>query len=380
MFPLSPPTPAPPPIEGLDTLASPALLFDADQIHRNYQAAIAIAGSADRLRPHVKTHKTAEVVAIAQRLGITKHKCATLNEAEMLARAGAGSVLVAYPLIGPALRRLVRLTRDYPETRWGLIVDNALALEQLAGVATDFAQPVEVLIDLDVGQGRTGVADDQQALQLAEAVVNTRGVVLGGLHAYDGHNSDSDRAKRAAIVAVTVERLQGLLDQMQRRGLPCSRLVCGGTPSFPIWAEQTLPGLECSPGTFVLHDYNYASRFADLAGFAPAAYLLTRVVSRPRAPAGDWPRLTVDLGYKAISADQPLERRCYFPALPEARLIGHSEEHLILASPQADQVRLGQPLLAIPGHVCPTCALFDYADVVRAGRVTERWAITARAR
>jgi D-serine deaminase-like pyridoxal phosphate-dependent protein len=75
-----------------------------------------------------------------------------------------------------------------------------------------------------------------------------------------------------------------------------------------------------------------------------------------------------------------LERRCYFPALPEARLIGHSEEHLILASPQADQVRLGQPLLAIPGHVCPTCALFDYADVVRAGRVTERWAITARAR
>lgn len=371
-----------PQLDALDSLQSPALVFDADRIEANYAAAIAIAGNPDRLRPHVKTHKTPEVVALAQRAGITKHKCATLSEAEMLARAGAGSVLVAYPLTGPALPRFAQLTRDYPGTRWGLIVDHPVALEQLTAVAVAgmLAQPVEVLVDLDVGQGRTGVADDAEALRLAEIVARTPGLSLAGLHAYDGHNSDSDRTKRAAVVAAVVERLHGLLDQMHRRGLPCLRLVCGGTPSFAIWAEQSLPGLECSPGTFVLHDYNYASRFADLVGFAPAAYLLTRVVSRPRAPVGDWPRLTVDLGYKAVSADQALERRCYFPAMPDARLVGHSEEHLVLASAQADRLKPGDPLLAIPGHVCPTCALFDQAHVVRDGRLTECWAITARAR
>src|SRR5438309_3727065 len=99
------------------TVFSPSLVFFPELIRRNIQRVVEMAGSPQRLRPHVKTHKTREIARLLLDAGVTKHKCATIAEAEMRATAGAPDVLIAYPLAGPNLRRLVDLTPKYPHTR-----------------------------------------------------------------------------------------------------------------------------------------------------------------------------------------------------------------------------------------------------------------------
>src|SRR3954463_6822399 len=105
-------------------LLSPSLLIYRAILRRNLEDMIALARGADRLRPHVKTHKMAEVVRLSERMGVRKHKCATIAEAEMVARAGGTDVLLAYPLVGPNIARLARLVRAFPETTFRAVVDD----------------------------------------------------------------------------------------------------------------------------------------------------------------------------------------------------------------------------------------------------------------
>jgi D-serine deaminase-like pyridoxal phosphate-dependent protein len=97
-------------------------------------------------------------------------------------------------------------------------------------------------------------------------------------------------------------------------------------------------------------------------------------VSRPRSD-----RLCLDLGHKAVAAD-PSGPRVYFPDLPDARIIGQNEEHLIIETPQAHEIPLGTPLLGIPTHICPTCALHRRAYIVADGMLVDEWEVTARDR
>jgi D-serine deaminase-like pyridoxal phosphate-dependent protein len=131
--------------------------------------------------------------------------------------------------------------------------------------------------------------------------------------------------------------------------------------------------VECCPGTIVLHDHNYASRYPDLP-FTPAALLLTRVVSHPRPG-----RLCLDLGHKAVAADPPVPR-VHLIDVPEPRFLGHSEEHLVVETPAADRYPVGAWLLAIPAHICPTSALHRRVYVIAGGRLVDEWDVTARDR
>ena len=143
-------------------------------------------------------------------------------------------------------------------------------------------------------------------------------------------------------------------------------MVLGGTPSFPVHAGLDVPGVECSPGTIVLYDHGYATRFPDLT-FTPAALLLTRVVSRPRPG-----RICLDLGHKAVAAD-PVGPRVHLIDVPEARIVGHSEEHLVVDTPTADRYPVGTCILAIPTHICPTSALHRRTYVIAGGRLVDEW-------
>lgn len=361
-------------VRGLEKILSPALLFFRERIEANLARMLEIAGSPDRLCPHVKTHKCPEIVKLALARGIRQHKCATLAEAVMLAEAGAASVLIAYPMVGPNCGRLAEIVLRFPNTRFSVIADHPTALESLSAAATAAGAQVEVLLDLDVGQHRTGVPCGEAAVALYEKLARLAGIRPGGLHAYDGHNQQPDAEKRRRAVESIVRELTALLEQLQKRRLPVPRIVVGGTPTFACWAAQHLPNLQCSPGTCVLHDANYARKFPEL-GFTPAAFVLARVVSRPGPE-----RITLDLGYKAICADPPAGQRCVFPDLPDARQVLHNEEHLVLETPLASRYQPGDLLLAIPAHVCPTCALYDFAYVVEGGRIVGRWEIPGRRR
>jgi D-serine deaminase-like pyridoxal phosphate-dependent protein len=201
------------------------------------------------------------------------------------------------------------------------------------------------------------------------------GLVPGGLHVYDGHNRQPALTERTAAVHELLGPVLAFRADLDRRGLPAPRLVLGGTPTFPIHARSREPGVECSPGTMALYDVGYASRFADITGFTPAAAVFTRVVSRPTSQY-----ITFDVGTKAIAADPPPGERCRLLDLPHAVAFAHNEEHLVIESPDADRWKPGDHTLAFPTHVCPTVALYPRAFVVESGRIAGEWPIAARDR
>jgi D-threonine aldolase len=360
-------------VNNASELLSPSLLIYPRLIRHNLHEMISLAGGAGRLRPHVKTHKMADVVRLVESSGIRKHKCATIAEAEMVAAAGGTDVLLAYPLTGPNLKRFVYLARGYRSTAFRATVDNFEAARALSAAAEGLGAPVPVLVDLEIGMGRTGIQPGDAAAELYALIDRLPNLVPDGLHAYDGHIHETDLDKRRQEAQSGLESTLALRERLLKRGLPVPRLVVGGTPTLPIHAKLDLPGLECSPGTTVLHDNSYLTRYPDLP-FIPAALLLTRVVSHPSAG-----RVCFDLGYKAVASD-PVGPRARFLSLDDARPVVHSEEHMVVETSHAESLPVGTALFAIPTHVCPTVALHRRAYVVEDGQVVGQWEVTARDR
>ena len=208
-----------------------------------------------------------------------------------------------------------------------------------------------------------------------ELIARSPGLSAGGLHVYDGHTHQEAPAERRAAVLRQLEPVLALRKTLEAKGLPVPRIVCGGTPTFSIFAGLDIAGLECSPGTFVLHDSGYGSKYADLTGFMPAALLLTRVMSRPTPN-----RVTFDLGYKAVASDPPAGKRLVLLDVPDYEPVLQNEEHLVIETPLAGGFGLGAEVFALPTHICPTCAMHRSAYVVEGGQVVGQWDIVARDR
>jgi D-serine deaminase-like pyridoxal phosphate-dependent protein len=361
-------------IEDTSSIISPGLVVFADIVRDNVRAMIAIAGSAARLRPHCKTHKMREIIALELEMGITRHKCATFAEAEMLAEAGVEDIFLAYNLVGPNVTRAVRFLEAYPNARLLVTADHAGPITALGAAMSQAGRSIGVLLDVDTGLRRTGVEPGPAALDLYRRIVETPGLEPAGLHLYDGQNHQTPLDERTRAVEACWRMTARLRDQLVGRGWPVPRIVAGGTGSFPIYAAMDDPALELSPGTCVLHDAGYEAIYPDMH-FTPAAMVLTRVISRP-APG----RVTFDLGSKACASDPPAGHRLAFPDIPDAREVLHNEEHLVLETSRADALQPGDEALAIPVHICPTSALHRQAFVVEGGRLTGRWDVVARDR
>jgi D-serine deaminase-like pyridoxal phosphate-dependent protein len=364
----------PPRLDDVAWLATPALVLDHARVERNVQKMLDLARSVDRLRPHIKTHKMPAIVRMCEERGIRKHKCATIAEAEMAAQAGAADVLIAYPLVGPNLARFATLAAKYGDTTFRATVDTLEGAAGLSAAVASIGRVIPVLIDLDVGMGRTGIAPGEAGYKLARQISRFPALEFDGIHAYDGHLRDSDPARRERDALQSEAVVSLLRERLIASGIEVNRVVLGGTPTFPAHAGSEIPGAECSPGTCVLHDANYLELFPDLP-FEPAAFLLTRVVSRTGSG-----RLCLDLGHKTVAPDSPLEKRVRLLGIPGARVVGQSEEHLVVEVPDAETFPPGTPIWAIPGHVCPTVALHSDAKVVRDGVCVDRWVVAARVR
>jgi D-serine deaminase-like pyridoxal phosphate-dependent protein len=358
-------------VENEQEIPTPALLIDLDRVERNLRRMLDIAGGPERLRPHVKTHKLGPLVQRQLALGISKFKCATIAEAEMLATSGARDVMLAFPPAGPNIARLLELTRRFPESRFSAIADHPATIRGLDVSARDARIQLEVLLDIDCGMQRTGIPPGPEAKTLYRLLAESPGLLPGGLHVYDGHNTQADPTARCAQCEQEFAPVLALRSDLEAEGLNVPRLVAGGSPTFPCHAAHS--DRELSPGTTVLWDFGYGDRYADLP-FEPAAILLTRVISKPSSN-----RLCLDLGHKAVAAENP-HPRVRLLELPDAVPVMHSEEHLVIETPTAADYSIGQTLHGIPRHVCPTVALHSEAWITENGRVTGTWPIEARAR
>lgn len=361
-------------IDDTSQIITPALVIFREVLEENLRAMLTIAGDVGRLRPHCKTHKIKEVAQLELGLGITKHKCATFAEAEMLALAGVRDIFLAYNLVGPNVGRAVEFLKKFPDVRLAVTADHAGPIAELGRATNAAGLTIGVLLDLDTGQHRTGVPVGPRAEELYRLIVATEGLEPAGLHLYDGQNHQTDLAERAAAVDACWLPVATLRDQLVRNGWRVPRIVAGGTGSFPLFAKKNDPALELSPGTCVFQDAGYGAMFPDLH-FSPAALLLTRVISRPTSE-----RVTFDLGYKAVASDPPAGRRLTFPNLPDAKEVLQNEEHLVIETAHRPELQPGDEQLAIPRHICPTSALHKQAYVVAQGKVIARWDVVARDR
>ena len=356
---------------GEEEIPSPALLVFPERIEENLSHMIETAGSVERLRPHLKTHKMAEVTRMQIAAGIAKFKCATIAEAEMGANCGAQEILLAYPCVGPRAKQLRRLTERFPEVRFSTLADCSAHLDILSDNFAEAKKPCEVFVDLDCGMGRTGIKAEDGALELYRSLANAPNLVPAGLHAYDGHLHDADLETRRNTRGEAMASVHRLRNDLEAADLPVPCLIAGGSPTFALHAMDEAVD-ECSPGTTLLWDYGYSDAFPDLP-FQHAAVLLARVSSKPGAN-----RLCLDLGHKAVASEKP--RPVHFLEEPEAVIISHSEEHLVLETPRAESYEVGDRFHGIPRHVCPTVAQYDEAQVVSEGRLNGTWEVTARRR
>jgi D-threonine aldolase len=354
-----------------DEVLSPSLLFGWAGIQANLERMLAIAGSPTRLRPHMKTHKTREITQLYMDAGITKHKCATLREAEVLAECGVRDVFIAYPMIGPNQHRLVELAQRYRYTRFSSTGDDLPSLRSLNNLAAHNGLELGIFLDFNVGLNRTGMYHDPASLNEMQ---NFRYLRFSGLHLYDSL-SKTNPEEMLSHIKQTYERACELRTRFTRHGPQTMEIVLGGTPAFLLQATHINDqDITLSPGTAILHDAGYGSLFPDL-GFTPAAAVLTRCISRPG------PKLvTFDIGTKAICADPPFGKRVHLVELPDAVCTLHNEEHYVVETDEAEQWHPGRVTYAIPKHICPTVAMYDKAQVVEDGRIARDITIAARGR
>ncbi|MBM1105052.1 D-TA family PLP-dependent enzyme [Aurantibacter crassamenti] len=357
-------------INDVSQIDSPALLVFHDIVEDNIENALnkVVDSQNTILRPHIKTVKCIEVVQLAMSKGVDRFKCSTIAEAELLGMAGAKDVLLCYQLSETKAKRFAALRQKYPKTLFSALVDNIKSASILSHYFKKL--PLAVFIDINVGMNRTGVKTNE-ALSFITEINVFKGLIINGLHAYDGHVHNSDEKIRKHQADAIFHEVSTLKNEVENLLLKKLTLVIGGSPSFPFYAKQN--GVECSPGTFFFWDVGYGTSFSEMP-FTPAATILTRIIS-----IIDNEKICLDLGTKATATDPP-QPRVDIMGLENGVIVDQFEEHLVVHVPDTSQYEVGEPFLAIPFHICPTVNLYEELTIIENGDVTDIWKVLARNR
>lgn len=359
-------------IKDIDTIDSPALIIYEDRVMENIRILISMIDDVKRLRPHVKTHKSKEAALLMMDAGISKFKCATIAEAEMLAMINAPDVLLAYQPTEPKLQRFIGLIKGYRDTTFSCLIDNYHSANVIAKAASKNNLEIPVYIDLNVGMNRTGIAPGPEAVKLYQECISLKGIKPIGLHAYDGHIRMKDFEERRKRCNEVFELVEDTQKELMNARLPKPVIIAGGTPTFPLYAK--MKSVECSPGTFIFWDAGY-ERICPEQPFHAAALVISRIISVPGRNT-----LCLDLGHKSIAAEKELADRVKFLNAPDLKFSGHSEEHLVAEAPEGHFYKPGNVLYGLPVHICPTVALYECASIIKNHEVAGEWRIIARDR
>ena len=358
-----------------ERVLTPALVVHLDRVRSNIARVIELAGGEpDRWRPHLKTTKMPEVWRELLAAGVRQFKCATTREAAVLLtlleqEGVAADLLVAYPLLGPALSRLGTLAQSHPSQRVSVLCEDLSVLESVP-------PSLGIFIDVNTGMNRTGVPLAEGAR--IQALARASGARFRGLHAYEGHLHELDFERRRTAAFEEYERIVALVRELAGAGCAVPELVTSGTPgllcalSWPEFGELEDCLHRVSPGTVVFHDLRSEQETPELR-LAPAATVLTRVVSHPRQGIA-----TCDAGSKALAAEAG-DPVAYVLGHPELVATTPNEEHLPLRSTAGELPALGSLLHLVPMHVCPTVNLAETAILIEGRREARFISVQARA-
>jgi D-serine deaminase-like pyridoxal phosphate-dependent protein len=363
---------------GRASLNTPALLLDLDILDRNIAAMAAHARKAGvQLRPHSKGGKS---VAIARRqieAGAIGICCATLGEAEVMAAAGLGNILLTSPVVTPAMiERLIALN----DRSKGLIAiaDNPANVDALAATIAKAGQSLALLVEFDVGQGRTGTTSNEAAAALAKRIKAAASLRYAGVQAYYGHLQHIDSfAERKTAAETQMARIRALLDHLRAEGVPAEIVSGGGTGTFDI---DPAGGVftEVQAGSYPFMDREYLE-IAMTAGrtspFEAALFVQATVISANRPGFA-----VVNAGYKSFATEGGMPV-VVSPNLanPVYKLMG-DEHGGISYGADGGALKLGDAVTFIAPHCDPTINLYDRYHCVRGDTLVEIWPVDARGR
>jgi D-serine deaminase-like pyridoxal phosphate-dependent protein len=353
-------------------IPTPALLVDLDTLDANIAAmAMHAAKAGKRLRPHAKAHKCVQIARRQIAAGAIGVCVATVPEAELMVRARIGGVLLTSPIADPhKCERMASLcTLDA-----GLMaaVDHPEQVRMYAEASEAAGVTLALVVDLDVGDHRTGIAPGKPALEVAQQIAGTNGVSFAGLQAYSVRASHlREDEGRAEFSIASLHLASETKELLESHGIPVGIVTGASTGTYEC--DAVLPYMtELQSGSYALMDYAYA-RIGGI-DFGHAMSVLATVVS-----ANHEDRVTIDAGFKAFSTDRPFGPRVC--GIDNARYEWAGDEFgFVLLDSTARNIRLGDRLRFIPPHCDPTVNLYDRLYVCRGETVEEVWPVMDRTR
>jgi len=353
-------------------LDTPAVVVDVAVVDRNITRMVhELRDRGVALRPHAKTHKSLDVARLQLSHGATGITTATLGEAEVFVDGGIPDVFIAYPIwaVGRKAQRLADLARRAPRLLVG--ADNPSGVAALAA-AVGRSSRLEVVVEVESGEHRTGVQSPEQAVAVARAILDS-GLRLAGVFTHGGHSyASADAALPAANDEV--DALLAAAQAIGQLGVDVPMLSAGSTPTALLSSRDGVT--EERPGTFVFGDRQQVALGAHPTD-AVALFVIATVVST-EVPG----QVVLDAGAKILSKDLPatLDGHGFLPHYPQAIVRRVFDHHAIVEVARGEAPALGERVIVVPNHVCPVVNLVDELYLVDDGAVVGRWPVDARGR
>lgn len=366
-----------PTAQWLDARDTPFLFADLDRMEANIARMADAARHLDiALRPHAKTHKIPEIARLQVATGATGVTVAKLSEAEVFADAGIEDIFVAYEVVGAD--KAARLARLAARTNLRCGVDSEAGARALSEAARAAHVELDVLLEIDMGIGRTGVPAGPAAIALARCIALLPSLRLVGLFGFRAFSADaSRRSGREEWGREEGELLAATADEIRGAGLDVHVVSAGSTPTA-LPAARAAGVTEIRPGQYLFGCANVVSQGA-MAEEDVALWARATVISRPSED-----RAVIDAGSKTIGGDGPWQPGLgfgYVAEAPSTRVARLWEEHGVLALDETTRhLKVGDRVSIVPNHVCTAINLHDRLLGVRGERVEVSWHIAARGR
>lgn len=345
-----------------EELTTPALLLDLEILRANLGfLAQHMRGVPTALRAHVKVHKSPHIARMEIEAGAIGVGCATVWEAIVMARAGIRDVFVINEVVGrEKLRALALLAREADAK---VAVDDIAQVDQLSAAAVAAGSTIGVLIDVDEGMHRCGVATPDEALAVARRIDAAPGLTFLGLTGYEGHCSlEFDEAKRHAMARTAMELLTGIADHLARHGLPCRIVSAAGTGTWEVTSRY--PGVtEIQPGSYATMDGHHR-------GLDPRFDFATTVLASVISRRPD--RIVTDAGSKTVGASRGVLKGVGL------EVYRFDEEHSIFNADASTPLGVGDTVEIECNYTPFAVGYFDAYHVLEGGRVVDIWPVIPR--
>jgi|SRR5699024_5963652 len=359
----------------ISNVSTPALLLDLEQLEKNIQDIAEISKSYGvNYRPHIKTHKSADIAKRQIDVGAIGLTVAKVGEAEVMAELGIDDILIAFPISEPSQLERIQVLRE--KSKITLMIDSSEQSDKVSEFF-DEANPLPVWIKVNSGLNRCGVEPKEEVVELAKHIQSQLSLKLEGVFTHAGHAygaNSIDNIKQ--IAADEVQAVRESAEMCEKAGIPIENRSVGSTPTFKHYTD--MEGItEIRPGNAVFYDMVQVGLGVTEKEYC-ALTVLSSVVSIQKG------RVVLDAGSKTLALDKGAHGNDSIQG--HGQIIDHedmvieklSEEHGVIPTELTNAFELGEKVTIIPNHACPVVNLFDYYTVHQDGKVIDYWNVSAR--